>query len=129
MCGYYTLSLPQLVNPKVSNYNTVSMHKRDLASSLPEKVGKKVALLGWADKIRDHGKITFIDLRDRSGKVQCVGEGLLKVTPESVVLVEGEVVKRPEKLINKDLETGCIEIKVSNLEVLSESKEIPLPPK
>jgi len=101
--------------------------KRTLAKETVKKVGKEVLLKGWVDTVRDHGKITFVDLRDRSGKVQCVGEKLPKFTVESVVEISGKVVKRPEKLINKELETGEVEVQIDKLKVLTEASEIPLP--
>lgn len=101
--------------------------KRTLAKETKEKVGQKVLLQGWVDSIRDHGSITFIDLRDRTGIVQSVGQKLPKVTPESVVEILGEVSKRPEKLVNPDLETGDVEVKIEKLEVLASSRELPFP--
>ena len=101
--------------------------KRTLAKETKEKVGQKVLLQGWVDSIRDHGKITFFDLRDRSGIVQCVGQGLPKVTPESVVEIKGSVSKRPENLVNLNLETGEVEVKIKNLEVITSASEIPIP--
>lgn len=101
--------------------------KRTLAKDTTKKVGKKVLLKGWVDSIRDHGKITFVDLRDRTGVVQCVGKELSKVTPESVVEIKGEVAKRPEKLVNPDILTGKVEIQIDSLEVITISKELPLP--
>jgi len=86
-----------------------------------------VRLLGWVHNLRDHGKITFLDLRDRSGVIQCVGQKFPKITVESVVEIHGQVVERPEKLVNKNLETGTIELQVEELKLLSESDEIPLP--
>mgnify|MGYP002475940187 CR=1 FL=1 len=87
-----------------------------------EKVGGKVTLMGHVDRIRDHGKITFIDLRDRSGIIQCVGENLLKITPQSAVEIQGVVNKRPEKMVNADLDTGTVEIWIEEVEVLSQAK-------
>lgn len=99
--------------------------KRTLISKSTKKIGKTVKLEGWVDTIRDHGKITFIDLRDRSGVIQCVGQGLTKVSPESVVSIEGKINKRPEKLVNKELENGEIEVWIEKLEVISAAKELP----
>lgn len=93
----------------------------------PKAVGKKVKLEGWVDSIRDHGKIAFIDLRDRSGVVQCVGSSLPKVTPESVVEITGEVRKRPKNLINDKIKTGEIEVQINELNVISISRELPFP--
>jgi aspartyl-tRNA synthetase len=101
---------------------------RTLVKDTKEKVGEKVLLKGWVDTVRDHGKITFLDLRDRSGVVQCVGKNLPRVTNESVVEVGGEVAKRPENMVNKDLDTGSLEVKVENLLVVSLSREqLPFP--
>jgi len=101
--------------------------QRTLAKETVKKIGRKVTLKGWVDTIRDHGKITFIDLRDRTGIVQCVGKDLPKVTAESVVEIEGMVKNRPEKLINKNLETGTVEVQSKKLIVLSKAKELPIP--
>lgn len=92
-----------------------------------EKVGEKVKLQGWVDSIRDHGRITFLDLRDRTGIVQSVGQNLEKVTPESVVEITGTVVARPEKLVNPNIQTGKIEIQIEELKVISLCRELPLP--
>ncbi len=102
--------------------------KRTLIKNTPKKVGEIVTLFGWVDTKRDHGKITFIDLRDKTGKVQCVGYKMLKeVTPESVLKIVGEVKKRPEKLVNPNIVTGEIEVDVKEYEVLNLAKELPIP--
>ncbi len=101
--------------------------QRTLSIETPEKIGKEIMLLGWIDSIRDHGKITFLDLRDRSGLVQCVGESLQKVSHESVVRIVGEVVKRPERLVNPNIITGTVEIQVKEMHVISEAEELPIP--
>lgn len=89
--------------------------ERTLITDALSKVGEKVKLAGWVNTVRDHGKITFIDLRDRTGIVQCVGQNLSKVTPESVVEITGLVKDRPEKLINPKIETGKIELNIEKL--------------
>ena len=61
------------------------------------KIGENVKLLGWVSSIRDHGKITFVDLRDASGLIQCVGANLPKLSAESVIEVSGTVAERPEQ--------------------------------
>jgi len=102
--------------------------KRTMIGSTPEKVGKEVVLQGWVDSKRDHGKVTFIDLRDKSGIIQCVGVGKMgELTPESVVQIEGLIKDRPEKLVNKELKTGAIELEVKNYTVLNLSAELPIP--
>ena len=99
--------------------------ERSLITDIVDKVGLKVRLEGWADTIRDHGKITFIDLRDRSGIIQCVGESLERVSPESVIEIVGTISERPEKLINSKIATGSVEIQIESLKVLSPAAELP----
>jgi aspartyl-tRNA synthetase len=106
-------------------YNTGM--KRDLVGEAAGRVGESVTLAGWVDSIRDHGKVTFVDLRDRSGVMQCVGSDLPKVTAESVVEVEGKVVERPKGLINPNLDTGKVEVRIEEMKVLSLARELPLP--
>ena len=86
-----------------------------------------MTLKGWIWSLRDHGKITFFDLKDRSGLIQCVGQNLPKVTPYSVVEVVGLIKDRPEKLVNPKLATGKIEVEVQKLEIISVSREMPIP--
>lgn len=101
---------------------------RTLATETTSKVGKQVLLKGWASTRRDHGKIVFIDLRDRSGLVQCVGgEELGQITQESVIQVTGTVKNRPENMVNPHLGTGKIEVKVEKFEVLNSAGELPIP--
>lgn len=99
--------------------------ERTLICETPKKVGEKIRIEGWVDTVRDHGKIIFLDIRDRSGVLQCVGQNLAKVSLESVIAVEGKIAERPEKLINPDLETGKIEIQIEKLEEISRAAELP----
>jgi aspartyl-tRNA synthetase len=102
--------------------------QRTLVKQTIEKIDQKVELFGWVDTKRDHGKLTFIDLRDRTGKVQCVGfQKMGELTVESVVKVIGNVKKRPERMINPDLATGTVEVDVEEYEVINKAKELPLP--
>jgi len=103
------------------------MQKRTLAAETVDRIGEKVKLQGWVDSMRDHGKITFIDLRDRSGKVQCVGRNLPRSGPESVIEVTGEIKKRPDKLVNYNIPTGGIEVEIEKLTRITKSGELPLP--
>lgn len=101
---------------------------RTLAAETPEKVGKEVVLKGWVDTRRDHGKIVFIDLRDRSGKVQVVTDKVPEgLGNEFVVQVKGIIKKRPENMVNPDLKSGTVEIKASEIKILAKSKELPFP--
>ena len=93
---------------------------RTLVQETSKLVGKTVLLKGWVETKRDHGKITFIDLRDRSGIIQCVGFKMMgELTTESVISIKGEVKQRPEKMVNKDLPTGMVELEVLEYEVLN----------
>jgi len=99
--------------------------ERTLSLETLEKVGQKVKLQGWVASVRDHGQISFLDLRDRKGIIQCVGQNLPKVSTESVIEIEGTVVERPANLVNKNIATGTVEIQVGKLEVLSPADELP----
>lgn len=100
---------------------------RTLVLESVQKIGSEVTLQGWVDTKRDHGKVTFIDLRDRTGKIQCVGYQMMaELTTESVVAIHGLVKARPEKLVNANLPTGSVEIEVKSYEVLNKAKELPL---
>ena len=93
-----------------------------------QKVGEEVTLKGWVDTKRDHGKLTFIDLRDKTGIVQCVGFGKMgELTVESVVELTGTVKARPERMVNPNISTGSVEIDVTDYTVLNKAAELPLP--
>src|SRR6185437_973384 len=99
-----------------------------------DKVGEKIVVKGWVHARRDHGKLIFIDLRDRSGLLQIVFWGggdaeLFKqaetLRSEFAVAIEGTVQKRQENQINPDLPTGTVELAAEKLEILSESETPP----
>lgn len=93
-----------------------------------EHVGQEIELSGWIDTIRDHKKIVFLDLRDRTGKIQVVGDEKLKgLHAEDVVTIRGLVKNRPEKLVNPKMETGSIEMEAVKVTVLATSEPLPLP--
>ncbi len=104
-------------------------------AELNEKnIKKQVKLSGWIHRKRDHGNLLFIDIRDHFGITQCVVENknknfkvLEKLKPETVIMVDGNVVKRSKETENKELKTGMIEVKIENIKVLSEAKELPMP--
>lgn len=99
---------------------------RILASETINNIDKEVTLFGWVNSVRSHGKIVFIDLRDRTGLVQCVYKsGDLIPGNEYVVKIEGTVKKRPEKMVNPKIESGTVEVSIKTLSVLSKSKEPP----
>ena len=100
-----------------------------------EFIGKEVTLSGWCDTVRDHGNLTFIDLRDRYGITQVVldhkkSEEIAKigkdVRKEFVIKVSGTVKQRPEGTVKKDLATGEIELDVANVDVISVAEPLPV---
>ena len=99
------------------------------------QVGEIARLSGWVHRKRDHGGLLFIDLRDHYGITQCVFDSDFKeifdiaenVRAESVIRVEGEVIKRDTVAVNSDLPTGDIEILVKKVDVLNEAAELPMP--
>lgn len=100
---------------------------RTLVKQTPQKIGEKVFLQGWVDTKRDHGKLTFIDLRDRSGIVQCVGfQKMGDLTVASVVAITGTVKARPEKMVNAKIPTGTLEIDVEEYIILNKAGELPI---
>jgi aspartyl-tRNA synthetase len=97
-------------------------------------IGQTVRLSGWCHRIRDHGGVLFIDLRDHYGITQCVVDpdspafqDAEKLRSEWVVRVDGKVRRRPEGTANPDLPTGAVELYVSEIEVLGPAGELPLP--
>ncbi len=92
-------------------------------------IGKEVKLAGWVNTVRSHGKILFIDLRDRSAKVQVVfGPGMKeakKLRPEWVVEIVGLVKERPKGMQNEKMPTGKVEIEAKDLKVLNEAETPP----
>ena len=99
-----------------------------------EKVGDEVILSGWINKKRDHGNLLFIDLRDNYGITQCIIDKensyfgkLEKLQLETVIKIDGKVIQRSMDSINKELNTGDIEVSIDSFEMLGVCKELPLP--
>lgn len=98
------------------------------------EVGEIVRLSGWCHRIRDHGGVLFIDLRDHYGLTQVVVDpdsaafkDAEKVRSEWVIRIDGKVRLRPEGTENPDLTTGAVEVYAAELEVLGPAAELPLP--
>ncbi len=98
------------------------------------QVGERVKLSGWVHRKRDHGNLLFVDLRDHYGITQVVTDvadeafkTLESIRVESVVTVEGTVVKRAAEAMNPNLATGAIEIHADSVTVQSSAQELPLP--
>jgi aspartyl-tRNA synthetase len=97
-------------------------------------IDQTVRLSGWCHRIRDHGGLLFIDLRDHYGLTQCVADpdspafkDAEKLRSEWVVRIDGRVRRRPEGTDNPELPTGAVEIYVNEIEVLGPAGELPLP--
>jgi aspartyl-tRNA synthetase len=97
-------------------------------------IDQAIRLSGWCHRIRDHGGLLFIDLRDHYGLTQCVVDpdsaafkDAEKLRSEWVVRIDGKVRRRPEGTENPDLPTGAVELYVSEIEVLGPAAELPLP--
>lgn len=113
----------------MSSFFSLELQKmpRTLVAETPDHIGKKVAIEGWVHTKRDHGKITFIDIFDRTGTVQTVGTGaeISNLKTFDVVEIEGLVQKRPPQMINEKILTGEIEIKAEKIEILAHAEEMP----
>src|SRR6266571_2349822 len=97
-------------------------------------IGKEVRLSGWCHRIRDHGGVLFIDLRDHYGLTQCVADPdspafkvAEKLRSEWVVKIDGQVRKRPAGTDNPELPTGAVEVFVTEIEVLGPAGDLPMP--
>jgi len=97
-------------------------------------IDEKVRLSGWCHRIRDHGGVLFIDLRDHYGLTQCVADPdspafktAEKLRSEWVVRIDGKVRRRPEGTDNPELATGTVEVYISEIEVLGAADELPMP--
>ena len=94
-----------------------------------EHLNKSVLLSGWVHKKRDHGNLLFIDLRDNFGFTQCIIDKdnknfsqLEKISLETVIKIEGTVIKRTSETINNEISTGEIEVKINSFEILGKQK-------
>ena len=113
----------------------MNIYRTHYCSDLSSKnLNEEVILSGWIDTKRDHGNLLFIDLRDNYGITQCVidinhnkFEQINSLSNESVVKIQGNVLKRSDETINKNLQTGEIEIKIQDYKILSKSEILPLP--
>lgn len=102
--------------------------ERTLVIQTSQKVGEQVLLKGWVNTRRDHGKIIFIDLRDRTGLLQVVCANLAEakdLRQEWVVEITGLVKERPTNLVNPKLETGKVEVEAKEIKVLAKAEELP----
>ena len=111
---------------KYRSHNCNELRKKD--------VGIKVLLAGWVNKKRDHGNLLFLDIRDHYGITQCIinkdnenFSQLEKIQLETVINITGKVLDRSKETINKDIETGEIEVAIEKFSILGICKELPMP--
>ncbi|MDE0201675.1 MAG: OB-fold nucleic acid binding domain-containing protein, partial [Rhodospirillaceae bacterium] len=100
----------------------------------PSDVGSTVRLSGWVHRVRDHGHLVFVDLRDHYGITQCVAESgeplfdaVTALKPETVVTLTGPVVTRDEETVNSRIPTGEVEVRITELQVQNAAETLPLP--
>ena len=113
----------------------MSKYRTHTCNELRKKdVDKKVSLSGWINKKRDHGNLLFIDLRDNYGITQCIIDksnkhffNLEKTQLETVIKIVGRVINRSKDSINKEINSGEIEVTIDDYEVLGTCKELPMP--
>ena len=104
------------------------MYRSHMCNEINENlVGKVIKVAGWVSCIRDHGGVTFVDLRDPSGIVQIVSNDDLldKISKESAVCVSGKLRRRDPSLVNKKIETGEFEIYADSVSVLGKCAPLP----
>jgi aspartyl-tRNA synthetase len=103
--------------------------RTDLCGALrPDDAGREVAICGWVDRRREHGEhLAFLDVRDRSGSVQCVVDGAADIRSEYVVRVTGTVRLRTEDTVNESIPTGGIELNDCHVEILARAEPLPFP--
>ena len=89
-----------------------------------EHVGQTARLSGWVETIRDHGGVTFLDLRDQFGVTQIVLHDEYKLSKESVITVSGPVKRRDLETVNPKIETGTVEVHTEKLEILSKAVRV-----
>ena len=118
----------------MSDFITIKKRTHYCGQIGSSEIGKKVILMGWVHRRRDHGGVIFVDFRDREGLVQIVfnpeyspdaHSEAHKIRSEYVLAVRGSVRQRPDGMINPDLKTGTIEVMVEELEILNESQTPP----
>jgi aspartyl-tRNA synthetase len=108
-------------------------YRTHTCTGAPDAVGGRVRVAGWVHRRRDHGGVVFIDLRDRSGVLQLVFHPeaaeahaeAQRLSPEDVVVAEGDLVAREAATVNPALATGGVELRVDRLEVLTRAEPLP----
>jgi aspartyl-tRNA synthetase len=120
--------LPARTGPSFSGTPAVGMRTDYCGDLRPVDVGRTVSVCGWVARRREHGEhLAFLDVRDRTGLVQCVVDGSADLRNEYVVRITGTVRTRPEGTANPNLPTGEVEVGECTVEVLSAAEPPPFP--
>ena len=107
---------------------------RTLIKETPDRAEQEVTVMGWVDARRDHGKLIFIDLRDRTGLLQVVfnpqvseetHSSAQNLKTQDAVTITGKINKRPERMVNSNIVSGTVELEATTLEVISPSEIMP----
>src|ERR1700728_1247630 len=131
----HALSAFRLLGSNRINEATMHRYRSHKCGELrASDIGQDVRLSGWCHRIRDHGGLLFIDLRDHYGITQCVADPdspafgeAEKLRSEFVIRVDGRVRKRPAGTENPDMPTGLVEVYLREIEVLGPAGDLPLP--
>jgi aspartyl-tRNA synthetase len=120
--------------PETANSTAHAYRSHTCGALRKSDVGSQVLLSGWVHRVRDHGGLLFIDLRDHYGITQCVVEpdspafaAAETARAEWVVRASGAVVARTPETVNASMPTGEVELRIEALDVLSEAEDLPLP--
>jgi aspartyl-tRNA synthetase len=132
---FLCLNLPLPASFLYNNEDLLHFMDRTLSADTPNHINQQVTVAGWTASTRDHGGLIFIDLRDHTGVVQLTIAPEAKspfelastVRDEFVIKATGKVVERAPELVNNNIATGSIEIKVVELQILSKSQALPFP--
>ncbi len=111
----------------------ILMKNRVYIKDLKDNIDKEIVIAGWVDTRRDQGKMVFFDMRDMTGKIQCVAlpsrteaiEKAKEIRSEWVLKITGIVNKRPDKNINSNILNGDIELEITSVEILNKAKTPP----
>ncbi len=126
----YYITIRKKTCQEAVNQGTIAS-MRTLILETPKRTGSEVTIVGWAQTIRKHGKIAFMDIYDRSGVVQVVAtsadtvKSASELEQRTAVKIVGTVKKRGEKYVNNNIATGEIEIEAEQIEIIAKADVLP----
>jgi nondiscriminating aspartyl-tRNA synthetase len=113
---------------KIVYNKLINTMERTLIKETTKLIGQKVKVAGFVQAIRSHGKIAFLDLADRSGTLQVFiskPDLIKEVSDQTAIEIEGTVQARPEKMINKEISTGTVELSAESVKILAKAEVLP----